>query len=51
MKTGRKAAASAPAINILNSRSGIKNEALYVSVSMVVPKLVAMIRSLKSPMT
>lgn len=33
-----KAAVKAPAINRLNRMSGIKKDALYVSVAVVVPK-------------
>lgn len=43
---GKKAAVSAPAIKRLNNKSGIKKEALYVSVALVVPKFVAIILSL-----
>lgn len=46
---GKKAAVSAPAINKLNKRSGIINDALYVSVALVVPKLTAITLSLISP--
>ena len=49
VKIGRNAAVNAPAIKRLNKRSGIRKEALYVSVAVVVPKFTARMRSLKSP--
>lgn len=49
VKMGRNAAVSAPAINKLNKKSGIRKEALYVSVAEVVPKLTAIILSRNRP--
>jgi len=46
---GINAAVRAPAMNRLKSISGIRNEALYVSVAVVVPKCTAIVRSLTSP--
>ncbi len=49
VKMGRNAAVSAPAMNKLNKKSGIRKEALYVSVAEVVPKLIAIILSRSRP--
>ena len=48
-KTGKNAAESAPAMNKLNIKSGIRNEALYASVMLVVPKWTAIMRSRANP--
>jgi len=48
-KIGMNAATNAPAMNRLNKMSGIKNDALYVSVAVVVPKCTAIVLSLKRP--